>query len=109
MNRIVKPHKVSFWSLVLGMAMLVLMLPLRPYSSLSVRALTGCVAPPAGMVSWWSGDGHANDIQGANHGTLKNGTTFAPGKVAQAFSFDGADDYVAASDNVIINESTGLP
>ena len=53
-----------------------------------------CVAPPSGMVSWWPGDGNANDIQGINHGTLVNGATFAPGKVGQAFSFDGVDDGV---------------
>lgn len=52
-----------------------------------------CVEPP-NMVSWWPGDGHPNDIWGANHGTLMNGATFTSGLVAQAFSFDGADDYV---------------
>ncbi|PYI83510.1 MAG: hypothetical protein DME26_14870, partial [Verrucomicrobia bacterium] len=35
-----------------------------------------------------------NDIVGANNGTLQNGTTFATGMVARAFSFDGVDDYV---------------
>ena len=55
-----------------------------------------CVPPPPGMVSWWPGDGNANDIQDGNHGTLRNGATFAPGKVGQAFSLDG----VAASVDV---------
>ena len=50
--------------------------------------------PPSGLVSWWPGDGHANDIVGDNHGTLMNDATYAPGKVNQAFSFDGVDDYV---------------
>jgi hypothetical protein len=53
-----------------------------------------CLQPPAGLVSWWPGDGNANDIQDGNHGTLQNGVTFAPGMVGQAFSFDGVDDYV---------------
>ena len=52
------------------------------------------VPPPAGMVSWWPGDGNANDIVGGNHGTLAGGATFAKGKVGQAFSLDGVDDYV---------------
>jgi len=56
-----------------------------------------CTPPPSGMVSWWGGDGNANDIIGTNHGTLVNGATFAPGKVGQAFSFDGVNDYVEAS------------
>ena len=47
------------------------------------------ISPPAGLVSWWPGDGNANDIVGDNHGTLENGATFATGKVNQAFSFDG--------------------
>ena len=53
-----------------------------------------CTPPPANMVSWWPGDENANDIQGNNNGTLQNGATFAAGKVGQAFSFDGVDDFV---------------
>ena len=56
-----------------------------------------CVEPPSGLVSWWSGDGHAYDIAGENNGTLSNGATFAPGLVGEAFSFDGVDDQVWAS------------
>lgn len=53
-----------------------------------------CLPPPAGLVGWWPGDGNADDIVGSNGGTLQNGATFAPGKVGQAFSFDGIDDEV---------------
>ncbi|MBI4528657.1 MAG: tandem-95 repeat protein [Deltaproteobacteria bacterium] len=53
-----------------------------------------CVLPPSGLVSWWSGDGHAKDIQDNNHGTLQFGATFEAGKVGQGFRFDGLDDYV---------------
>ena len=42
-----------------------------------------CIQPPAGLVSWWAGDGNANDIVGGNDGTLVNGATFAPGMVGQ--------------------------
>ena len=56
------------------------------------------IPPPAGMVSWWPGDGHANDILGDNHGTLQGGATFGPGKVGQAFSFDGSGDFVDIGD-----------
>src|SRR5205085_1655519 len=58
-----------------------------------------CTPPPAGMVSWWPGDGHARDIQGSNNGRLLGGTTFAPGVVGQAFSFDGMGAYVEVPDN----------
>jgi hypothetical protein len=56
-----------------------------------------CVNPPSGLVSWWPGDDNAIDIQSSNHGALQNGTTFAPGKVGQAFSFDGVNDIVRIS------------
>jgi len=53
-----------------------------------------CGQPVSSLVSWWSGDGNAMDFQGGNHGTLKNGATFASGLVGQAFSFDGVNDWV---------------
>src|SRR5262249_4452298 len=61
--------------------------------------LPGCVTPPPNMVSWWPGDGNANDIQDGNNGTLQGGATFAAGKVAQAFSFDGVNGSVTVPDS----------
>jgi hypothetical protein len=48
-----------------------------------------CVAAPSGLVSWWPGNGNANDIIGANHGTLLNGVDYTSGMVSQAFNTDG--------------------
>jgi hypothetical protein len=61
----------------------------------------GCVMPPANLISWWPGDGNANDIQNGNNGTLQGGATFAPGKIEQAFSFSSTSDDVLVphSDN----------
>ena len=56
-----------------------------------------CTAPPSGLVSWWPGDGNANDIVGVNNGMLQGNVTFAPGVFGQAFSFDGSS-YVDAPD-----------
>ncbi len=53
----------------------------------------GCAPPPSGVVSWWPGDGNANDIVGPNDGQLFGGATFAHGFVGQAFKFDGIDGY----------------
>jgi len=36
-----------------------------------------CVPPPSGLISWWPGEGNANDIVGINNGTLMNGATYA--------------------------------
>lgn len=57
-----------------------------------------CARPTAGLVSQWKGEGNANDSAGSNNGTLVNGTTFAAGKVGQAFSFDGSNDYINIPD-----------
>ena len=49
----------------------------------------------AGLVSWWPGEGNANDLaDGNNLGYGNNGTwhgnaTYAAGQLGQAFSFDG--------------------
>jgi N-acetylneuraminic acid mutarotase len=67
-----------------------------------------CTSPPANMVSWWPGDGDANDIQGGGNGTLQNGAAFAPGKVAQAFSFDGLDDFVKVQNTANLNLTQAL-
>ncbi|PYK96823.1 MAG: hypothetical protein DME19_18415, partial [Verrucomicrobia bacterium] len=68
----------------------------------SQRAYTigvSCVAPPSGLISWWTGDGDAYDLTGANHGTPLGGVAFTPGIVGQAFSFDGASSYVRVPDS----------
>ncbi|HWX21374.1 MAG TPA: immunoglobulin domain-containing protein [Candidatus Binatia bacterium] len=55
----------------------------------------GCDPAPAGLVSWWPGDGNANDIVGTNNGTLAgNATAIATGNVLSAFSFDGTNSFV---------------
>ncbi len=53
-----------------------------------------CTPAPANLVSWYRGEGNANEAVAGQNGTLENGTTFAAGKVGQAFSFDGVDDAV---------------
>ena len=58
-------------------------------------AAADCSAAAAGLVSWWPGDGNANDIAGTNNGTLQGGATATTlGVVGQAFSFDGTNNYV---------------
>ncbi|MDO9067567.1 MAG: LamG-like jellyroll fold domain-containing protein [Deltaproteobacteria bacterium] len=64
-----------------------------------------CTPPPADMISWWGGDNNPLDMIGANHGTLVNGATFAVGKINQAFSLDGGDDYV----NIPHDASLSIP
>jgi hypothetical protein len=77
---------------------------LRPHHGLNLefleeRTLLAAVAPPSGIVSWWTADNTANDLMGLNHGTLISGATFAAGKVAAAFNMDGVNDRVQVADS----------
>ncbi len=58
-----------------------------------------CVAPPSGLIDWWPAEGSTVDVIGPNHASLQNGATFGAGKVGQAFSLDGIDDYLIANDS----------
>ena len=84
-------HLRTSSKMVLGVGFVVATL----FLLISVAAAQTCLPPPAGMVSWWPGDGDANDIQDGNDGTLVNGATFATGEVGQAFSFNGNGQYVS--------------
>lgn len=48
-------------------------------------------APPSGLISWWQAEGTAADALGLNPGTLSSAAdvSFVPGKIGQAFHFDG--------------------
>jgi hypothetical protein len=59
---------------------------------------TNCVPVPTGLVSWWPAEGTAIDIISGNNGSLLNGAAFAPGKVGQAFSFNGINQQVQVPD-----------
>ena len=67
-----------------------------------------CVASPSNIVSWWTGDGNANDSTGGNNGTLQGGAAFAAGKVGQAFSFDGSSGYVNAGNPANLQLTSGI-
>lgn len=51
-----------------------------------------------GIVGFWTGDDTPNDGVGSNNGTLINGATYAAGKINNAFSLDGVNDYVQFND-----------
>ena len=51
-----------------------------------------CTPPPAGMISWWPGDGNANDIIHGNNGTLVGDVRYGPGVVSNAFDFSGGQN-----------------
>ena len=73
-----------------------------------IASAVDAVPPPSGLVGWWPGDGFALDVSGnGNHGTLQNGAIYTTGKVGQAFSFDGIDDYVSVPDSSQLSPHVG--
>ena len=60
----------------------------------AVRADLPMAPPGEGPVAFWSGEGHARDAAGTNHGTPKNGATYGPGRVGRAFKLDGVNDHI---------------
>lgn len=76
---------------------LMLTVPMTPNYS-TAQTSTTCLPPPPGLVSWWGGDGNANDLIGPNHGVIIGNTAFVPGYVSQAFDFDGISGYVEIGD-----------
>ena len=74
----------------------------------TVNVTPACAAPPANMAAWYPGDNNGRDIAGGNNGALQNGTTFATGKVGQAFSFDGMDDQITVPHNANQNGGTQI-
>ncbi|HZL79849.1 MAG TPA: LamG-like jellyroll fold domain-containing protein [Candidatus Limnocylindrales bacterium] len=59
-------------------------------------ATTVCVTPPSGLIAWWRAESNALDSIGPNNGTLVGETSYAPGKVGQAFNFSAVGDAVSA-------------
>jgi TonB family protein len=47
----------------------------------------GCVAPPSGLVGWWSGDSDENDIAGGHNPSAVNAVSLVPGEVGNGFRF----------------------
>lgn len=86
MNTLTPPRILS----IFGLALIVATLP--------AMAQPACSPPPSGLVSWWPGEGTADDIEGTNNGSIVNTVGFAPGEVGQAFSFIGSA-YVSIPDS----------
>jgi hypothetical protein len=62
--------------------------------TLTVTSPYLCDPVPSGIISWWPGEGNANDIIGTNNGILDNGVTFTDGVVGEAFHFNGSNQDV---------------
>lgn len=83
-----------------GLAVMVSVL-IAVISPTPLYAAGACYPVPDGIVSWWPGNGNANDIIDSNNGNLVNNVTFSTGMVGTGFDFDGTS-FVQAP-------TTGLP
>lgn len=52
---------------------------------------SSCLEPPAGLLALWPADGSATEVVHGFDGSLEGGAGYAPGRVGEAFSFDGHD------------------
>ena len=69
-------------------------------------APTNCDPAPGGLVSWWPGEGNANDVIGTNNGTPVGGLSYTNGEVGQAFQLDGTSGYVDVPASGSLNVGT---
>ena len=77
-------------------------------SSIAILAVTNpppCDTAPAGIISWWPGEGNANDVINTNNG-ITNNITYAPGEVGQAFVFNGSSSFVRIPASASMNVGT---
>jgi hypothetical protein len=66
-------------------------------------------ALPAGLIAWWPGDGHADDVVGNHHGVPINGADYAPGLIGQAFRVNGTNQHFSVAHSPSLSFSTNEP
>jgi Concanavalin A-like lectin/glucanases superfamily/Immunoglobulin domain/Immunoglobulin I-set domain len=69
-------------------------------------APTNCDPVSSGLVSWWPGEGNANDVIGGNNGMVIGGLSYTNGEVGQAFQLDGTSGYVDVPASGSLNVGT---
>ncbi|PIV90681.1 hypothetical protein COW46_01675, partial [Candidatus Gracilibacteria bacterium CG17_big_fil_post_rev_8_21_14_2_50_48_13] len=62
-----------------------------------------CVAPHAGLTSWFRAQGNANDSVSGATGTATGATTTTAGVAGYAFAFNGVDQRISVPDNAAWN------
>jgi Concanavalin A-like lectin/glucanases superfamily/Bacterial Ig domain/FG-GAP-like repeat/Regulator of chromosome condensation (RCC1) repeat/Immunoglobulin domain/IPT/TIG domain len=61
-----------------------------------------CTPPASALAAWWRAEGNGNDNVGGNDGSLQGGVSFQPGKVSQAFAFNGASTFVQVTSSPVL-------
>ena len=78
--------------------------------ALLVHVHPACALTPAGLVSWWPGEGDAGDLTGRHPGAALDGLAFTPGETGQGFTFAGRGESVRvpASPDLDLGAGAGL-
>ncbi len=82
----------------------------RAIEPAAARMEEQCLQQQMSVVAWYRGESNAADSAGLSDGYTFGGLSFAPGKIGQAFRFDGVDDRVMipGSDKLNVGESGGF-
>jgi hypothetical protein len=64
------------------------------------------VKPPAGISHWWPGDQNTQDIIGGREAFLRGGASYEVGKIGQAFSLNGNQQFVEVPHDDSLNVGT---
>jgi hypothetical protein len=76
-----------------------LTVPVQQLRQVQVESVGGQFDLTRGLLARWSAEGNARDAAGASHGQMLFGAQFAPGKMGQAFRFDGLRSRVFIPDS----------
>src|SRR5438876_621444 len=69
----------------------------------TIASAQNCIPAPAGLVSWWRGEGNADDFVGTNNAMIYGGVTFTNGEVEKAFLLNGTDGYIEVPNAPALN------
>jgi hypothetical protein len=73
----------------------------------AVGSAQTCVPAPYGIISWYPAEGTAQDVIGGNNGGMTGLATFGPGRVRQAFVFQGQPNDAVTLGNVTAFDFSG--
>ena len=65
---------------------------------LTVETAGDCAPRPANLAMWFRGERDGRDVAGGFNADTNNGVGFGPGRVGNAFVFDGLNDYLTVPD-----------
>lgn len=75
----------------ISVAVQFVLLTLALHGQLSAQST--CIAPPSGLVSWWTADTDETDLYNVNNPSAVNAISLVPGEVSNGFTF-GSGGYI---------------